>query len=674
MTASHPVPAHRPGPRTPWSRPLAAAALALALALVPALSYAAPPFDPARGIVLRGTVVTMDDRHRVLEHGNVLVREDRIVAIWQGKEPPRGTVLGDAVTVDLGPSALIFPGMIDLHDHPTFAMLHLWPAPSSHLQPAAGRPLGTEPYANRYQWNRMQGAAPPEERRLLDSPQIALSAQGLDLHAEVVKYHEVEAILGGETTLQGAPSLAATDGVLARNVESPNFGRARVESFVPPIDSLGGTGLTALLDRMHQGGTEAWIVHLAEGVRDGDRRPGDPISSRAEFTSLKGKGLLTDATVVVHGLALEAADFAEMRAAPPARLDGTGDGLGAKLVWSPLSNLLLYGRTANVYEALAEDVLVSLGTDWTPSGSRNLLGELKVADLALRRDDLLGSSRGLLPDVALEGRHGRRAADAERALDRLLVDMVTRNPARAVRWYDRVGSIEPGKTADLFVVADPRHVPRAGLPDSPYRSLIDATERHVRLVLVGGEPVAGDAVVLRQFKPGDYETIGSACGGYEKAVDVTRNGVPKGEQTVADLRRILGEALDALGGDHPPEGGGPADDSNTYSYLKQRIPVPFPMTDAQFRQFVLVPVAGTVGGRLNLERLRLPPLLTDDDDFFFDVLGARLRPEDAILDDPTPPFQLYPSNASQVVEGENPLEAIQARWYRAARRRCGPVR
>jgi hypothetical protein len=29
-------------------------------------------------------------------------------------------------------------------------------------------------------------------------------------------------------------------------------------------------------------------------------------------------------------------------------------------------------------------VLVSLGTDWSPSGSRNLLDELKVADIALR--------------------------------------------------------------------------------------------------------------------------------------------------------------------------------------------------------------------------------------------------------------------------------------------------
>ncbi len=637
--------------------------------LAPAANQEAP-FDPARGLVLRGTIVTMDDEHRVIDNGGVLVRDDRIVAVWKGPRPPRGAPVGDAVTVDLDPQALIFPGLINLHDHPTFSMLPLWPAPSSHVQAGAGRPLGTEPYANRYQWNRMLGAAPPEERRLIDSPQLALvTTQGLGLAAEVVKYAEVEALLGGETTLQGAPAMAATDGLLARNVESLNFGRARIESYVPSIDGLTGGPLGLLLGRLQQGATDAWLVHLAEGVRDGDRRPGDPLSSRAEFATLKSKGLLTDATVVVHGVALEPADFAEMRAAPSARLDGTGDGLGAKLVWSPLSNLLLYGRTASVYDALAAGVLVSLGTDWTPSGSRNLLGELKVADLALRQPGLLGSSRSLVPELAVEGKHGRRAAEAERALDRLLVDMVTRNPARAVRWYDETGSIEPGKTADLLVITPPRRNPPSDLPSSPYRDLIDATERDVRLVLVGGEPLVGDVDLMAQLKPGDSETVRSSCGCYAKAVDVTRSGVPKGDQTLAAIQQALEEALEALGGDHPPEGGGPADDSNTYSYLKQHVPLPFPMTDAQFRQFVLVPTAGTVDGRLNLERLTLPPLLTEDDDFFFDVLAQRLDPATGLVDDPTPPFRLYPANANQVTEGTNPLaaESFEERWYELAR-------
>ncbi len=51
----------------------------------------------------------------------------------------------------------------------------------------------------------------------------------------------------------------------------------------------------------------------------------------------------------------------------------------SSIVWSPLSNLLLYGGTARVEAAKAAGVTIGLGSDWSPSGSKNLLGELKVA-------------------------------------------------------------------------------------------------------------------------------------------------------------------------------------------------------------------------------------------------------------------------------------------------------
>src|SRR5688500_20413054 len=107
-----------------------------------------------------------------------------------------------------------------------------------------------------------------------------------------------------------------------------------------------------------------------------------------------------------------------MANAPAARADGSGDGNGAKLVWSPLSNLLLYGKTAAVYDAIAAGVMVSLGTDWTPSGSPNLLTELKIADRALRDRAILGSRRHLVPD--LTGGNGQDHGAAERAVDQLL--------------------------------------------------------------------------------------------------------------------------------------------------------------------------------------------------------------------------------------------------------------
>ena len=169
-------------------------------------------------------------------------------------------------------------------------------------------------------------------------------------------------------------------------------------------------------------------------------------------------------TVIIHGTGLERSDFAAMRAAPTIRTDGVGDGRGAKLVWSPLSNLLLYGETTDVYDALAEEVLVSLGTDWTPSGSRTLLQELKIADLALRDVRLLGSGREQISALSLDDKDGLERQRAENALDRTLVDMVTRNPALALRWYDKVGSVEAGKVADLLLVRRPSQSPALGQP------------------------------------------------------------------------------------------------------------------------------------------------------------------------------------------------------------------
>ena len=99
------------------------------------------------------------------------------------------------------------------------------------------------------------------------------------------------------------------------------------------------------------------------------------------------------------------------------------------VVWSPFSNLWLYDQTTDVVAARAHGVMVCIGSDWGPSGSKNLLGELKVARIVI---DVFH------PDLAVS--------------DRDLVDMVTRHPARILRWENQLGSLADGARAHLLVV------------------------------------------------------------------------------------------------------------------------------------------------------------------------------------------------------------------------------
>ena len=92
-------------------------------------------------------------------------------------------------------------------------------------------------------------------------------------------------------------------------------------------------------------------------------------SSKAEFDALWDKGLIMDETVVIHGTGMDASQFNQM---------GT---TGAGLVWSPFSNLVLYGDTTDVVAADNAGITISIAPDWGPSGTKNNLHELKVADM-----------------------------------------------------------------------------------------------------------------------------------------------------------------------------------------------------------------------------------------------------------------------------------------------------
>lgn len=402
----------------------------LALALLPVLLTAAG-LRAQGGYLLQGTIVPMD---RPPFEGYVLVRDSSIAMVGAGVPPAEA-----ANAVRVRTTGVIYPGLLDSHNHPTYNVLPLWNAPRR--------------YDNRYQWRRGEPAYPTYVTQpygwLRDS--VRLSVQ-------MAVWAEVRALAGGTTALQGwGPRDALlVDGDLARAVEAANYGRRFAGATA--IDLPQGTVLGPKRDSL--AALSPWILHLAEG------RPGDSVSVR-QADSLSVSRLLSPRVTVIHGTAV-----------PVAQLRSWADS-GVSMTWSPISNGLLYGATTPIDSVWRAGVNVSLGSDWGPSGSKNLLGELKAADLWNQA-------------------HGRPFSDS------LLVAMVTVHPARALQWQAWAGSVTAGKAADLVVLDRIRL--------DPYRNLIEATERNVQLVFVNGRPMYGDAAVLEPLYAGGVETVGTLLG------------------------------------------------------------------------------------------------------------------------------------------------------------------
>jgi hypothetical protein len=82
--------------------------------------------------------------------------------------------------------------------------------------------------------------------------------------------------------------------------------------------------------------------------------------------------------------------------------------------------------------------------------------------------------------------------------------MATSGAAAVARWEKQLGSIAPGKRADLMVIAG-----ASGSADSVYMKLISASERDVRLVVINGMKRYGSTKLMKGVDgPTDAVTVG----------------------------------------------------------------------------------------------------------------------------------------------------------------------
>jgi 5-methylthioadenosine/S-adenosylhomocysteine deaminase len=417
----------------------------------------------------------MDAKSKVIDAGVLYIDGGKIVgARAASADPPAG--FGSVKPVDV--RGTIYPGLIELHNHLAYNALQLWQVPKQ--------------YTNRDDWG---GAKNPDYRRLISGP-MKLIGPDPQLMPAVVRYVECKALIGGTTATQGLE--------LFSNKASRRYYKGNIRNVeqtddveLPPAGARigdvdadsAGNFLNALKRK------DCYILHLSEGT---DER------ARAHFLALKLSGddwALFRSLAGIHSVALEPDDFKVLR-----RFE-------CSMVWSPLSNLLLYGKTADVKSAKKAKVKIGLGSDWAPSGSKNLLGELKVARLASE------ASGGLFSDKEI-------------------VAMATRTAAEILRWDKALGSLEPGKRPDLLVVD--------GKGGDPYEHLLKANESDVTLVLVGGTPRYGLRTLVTKLGGEGLEDV--SVGGKKRVLNLRQQTADPavGKITLGEATDLLGDALKNL--------------------------------------------------------------------------------------------------------------------------------
>ncbi|HEX6427344.1 MAG TPA: amidohydrolase family protein, partial [Niastella sp.] len=387
-----------------------------------------PVIDPLESpqYGLHGIIVTMAAPEEFIK-GTIFINASRIEAIIPDGKPVPEALTSYPVIKTKG---TIFPGFIELHNHLSYNCLPLWEVPKR--------------YENRSQWS---GIDPYKQR--ISYPMNLLGKTKGYVEA-IVRYVECKCLAGGVTTSQGI-MLFSNAGIkkyyrgIVRNVEeTADPGLPNVDAHIPDIVARDAAKFLKQIQK-----STCMLLHLSEGTNASARRHFEHLQFKPNEWAI-GPSLCG-----IHCVALQAPDFAMMKQK------------GASMVWSPFSNLLLYGQTADIKSAKESGITIALGSDWSPSGSKNLLGELKVAKL-------------------YNDANGKLFSDYE------LLAMATKNAARIIKWDKELGTLEKGKRADLVVIK--------GSGNDPYKTILQASEKSIALVVINGTPRYGDAPLMRTFE------------------------------------------------------------------------------------------------------------------------------------------------------------------------------
>jgi len=330
----------------------------------------------------------------------------------------------DSATKIACPDGVVSPGLINAHDHITY----------THNSPYNDT---GERYEQRHDWRKGLNG-----HTKIPAPGGASGDQ--------ISWGELRFLFGGATSTTGSGGQKGLVRNLDVAADEEGLAQTPVKFDTFPLDDSSGTQLASgcgygakMVTPATIASFDAYLPHVAEGIN---------AFAENEFVCLSEADAAHDVVIgksaFIHAVGLKPADYADMAKNHTA------------LIWSPRSNITLYGDTAIVAEAARMGVLIALGTDWMPSGSMNMLRELQCASS--------------FSDKYL----------AKTFSDHDLWMMVTANAAAATKTDHVIGTLAKGKIADISIFNSATH--------KDYRAIIDAEAKDVVMVMRGGKVLYGD--------------------------------------------------------------------------------------------------------------------------------------------------------------------------------------
>jgi 5-methylthioadenosine/S-adenosylhomocysteine deaminase len=420
-----------------------------------------PAKSPADLIVTGGIVVAMDGARTIYHDGAVVVKGDTIVAVGPRSEIEAKHAASD--TIDAR-GKLILPGLINGHTHvpmTLFRGLHddvtLDDWLRKYIFPAEARNVNED----FVRWGTRLALA---EQVRSGVTTFADMYYYEDAVAEETKAAGMRAVLG-ETWIDfpapdnksEAAMAAYTEKFLKKWAGDPLIHAAVAPHSIYTCSAKTLNDAAALTRKYHA----PLLIHVAEMKKELDDSLKQNGLTPVEY--LDKLGILGPDVVAAHCIFVDDKD----RQILAKRQVGC--------VHNPSSNMMLASGVSPVREMRAAGVAVGLGTDG-PAGSNNDLDLMEEMDLVAK--------------LAKIAEMNPLALNAKAA-----VEMATIDGARAMHMDKDIGSLEPGKKADLIVIALDR--PNAVPMYDVYAQVAYALKASdVDTVVIGGRPLMRDHKLL----------------------------------------------------------------------------------------------------------------------------------------------------------------------------------